>query len=205
MAAIVARIRQYMVERLGVDPARVDALRRDLYTRYGTALRGLQVESTVDAEDYLAFVHDVDLAQYLQPAPELGAALTALPLDKVVFTNANREHAERVLAQLGIRRHFSRIVELHDFDYLCKPHAHAYERLLERIGQPAAACMYVEDAPHNLRPAAALGMLTVLVDPLRQGCSDFDYCIPSVLQIGAVAESLRTGRPLDEGGKQHVE
>lgn len=193
MAAVGARIRRYMVERLGFDPGTVDAARKDLYTRYGTALRGLQAEGTVDAEDYLAFVHDIDLGLHLQAAPELDRALAGLPMDKVVFTNSTREHAERVLAQLGIRRHFSYVIDLRDIDYFCKPHRQAYASLLERIGQPAAACIYVEDAPHNLRPAAALGMVTVLVDPARQACSEFDYCIRSVVDIESVVAHLSVG------------
>lgn len=204
MAAVGVRIRRYMVERLGFDPATVQAAQRELYTRYGTALRGLQVQGLVDAEDYLAFVHDIDLAQYLQAAPALDAALEALPLDKVVFTNSNREHAERVLARLGVRRHFAHLIDLRDIDFQCKPSRHAYEVLLERIGQPPGACLYVEDAPHNLRPAAALGMVTVLVDPLGEPCAEFDFCIPAVMRIGAVVESLRDGQPLHGGGNGHV-
>lgn len=204
MAAVGVRIRRYMVERLGFDPATVGAAQRELYTRYGTALRGLQIQGLVDAEDYLAFVHDIDLAQYLQPAPALDAALEVLPLDKVVFTNSNREHAERVLARLGVRRHFAHLIDLRDIDFQCKPSRHAYEVLLKRIGQPPAACLYAEDAPHNLRPAAALGMVTVLVDPLGGPCPEFDFCIPAVMQIGAVVESLRDGQPLHGGGNGHV-
>jgi putative hydrolase of the HAD superfamily len=204
MPAVGVRIRRYMVERLGFDPATVGAAQRDLYTRYGTALRGLQIEGNVDAEDYLAFVHDIDLAQYLQPAPALDAALEGLPLDKAIFTNSNREHAERVLARLGIRRHFDQLVDLRDVDFQCKPSPHAYERLLERLARPPAACLYVEDAPHNLRPAAALGMVTVLVDPLGQACGEFDFCIPSATQITGVVESLCAGQPSHGGGNGHV-
>ncbi len=194
MTEIGARIQRYMIDKLGFDEALVPGLRRDLYIRYGTALRGLQVEHSVDAEDYLAYVHAVDLARLLRQAPDLNQMLDAMPLDKVVFTNANREHAERVLAQLGIRRHFTRVVDLRDIDYRCKPDPHAYQRLLELIGQPAGVCVYVEDTPRNLRPAVGLGMVTVLVDPLDQDCGGFDYCVPSMMQIGNVIESLRTGR-----------
>jgi putative hydrolase of the HAD superfamily len=42
-----------------------------------------------------------------------------------------------------------------------KPHPRMYELGAERIGLPADACVYVDDLPFNLEPAAALGMATV--------------------------------------------
>jgi putative hydrolase of the HAD superfamily len=42
-----------------------------------------------------------------------------------------------------------------------KPHPRMYELGAERIGLPAEACVYVDDLPFNLEPAAALGMATV--------------------------------------------
>jgi putative hydrolase of the HAD superfamily len=42
-----------------------------------------------------------------------------------------------------------------------KPDPHMYELGAERIGLPAEACVYVDDLPFNLEPAAALGMATV--------------------------------------------
>jgi epoxide hydrolase-like predicted phosphatase len=42
-----------------------------------------------------------------------------------------------------------------------KPDARMYELGAERIGLPPEACVYVDDLPFNLEPAAALGMATV--------------------------------------------
>jgi putative hydrolase of the HAD superfamily len=42
-----------------------------------------------------------------------------------------------------------------------KPDARMYELGAERIGLPPQACVYVDDLPFNLEPAAALGMATV--------------------------------------------
>jgi putative hydrolase of the HAD superfamily len=42
-----------------------------------------------------------------------------------------------------------------------KPDSRMYELGAERIGLPAGACVYVDDLPFNLEPAAALGMATV--------------------------------------------
>lgn len=43
-----------------------------------------------------------------------------------------------------------------------KPDTRMYTLGAERIGLPPAACVFVDDLPFNLKPAAALGMATVL-------------------------------------------
>jgi epoxide hydrolase-like predicted phosphatase len=45
---------------------------------------------------------------------------------------------------------------------LRKPDPAIYELAAERLGLPPAACVYVDDIGGNLKPAAALGMATVL-------------------------------------------
>jgi putative hydrolase of the HAD superfamily len=43
-----------------------------------------------------------------------------------------------------------------------KPDTRMYTLGAERIGLPPSACVFVDDLPFNLKPAAALGMATVL-------------------------------------------
>jgi putative hydrolase of the HAD superfamily len=59
--AIRVRMTQYMLERLNLPKENVSNLRRQYFERYGTTLRGLQIHHGVDANDYLAFVHNLPL------------------------------------------------------------------------------------------------------------------------------------------------
>ena len=43
-----------------------------------------------------------------------------------------------------------------------KPAPEIYALAAERLGRPPERCVFVDDLPGNLRPAAALGMATVL-------------------------------------------
>jgi putative hydrolase of the HAD superfamily len=43
-----------------------------------------------------------------------------------------------------------------------KPQPEIYALAVERLGVPAERCVFVDDLPGNLKPAAALGMATVL-------------------------------------------
>lgn len=188
MQEIGARILRYMVERMGFTPEAAEAKRPYYYHKYGTSLRGLMAEETVDAEDYLRFVHDVDITLYIGPNPELDAMLRRIPLSKVVFTNATREHARRVLDALGIADHFPFVVDVRAMDYASKPDPQAYRRILDAIGARAEECIIVEDTPRNLLPAKAMGMKTILVD--HQACDEVDYCVSDVLKVGDVVARL---------------
>jgi putative hydrolase of the HAD superfamily len=163
MSAVGHRMVCYIVQRLGVPLHEAEQLKREYYQRYGTTMRGLILHHGIDPEDYLTFVHDVPLRRYIQPDPNLEAMLANIPLRRVVFTNADRVHASRVLDVLGVRHHFERIIDIRDFGFNSKPHWGAYRRILEILDAYPHECIFVEDSAENLIPAKALGMLTILV------------------------------------------
>ena len=70
-STIRERMHTYMTERMGIEPALADRLRPHFLETYGTNLRGLQHEFEVDTDDYLAYVHNLPLSEYIQPNPEL--------------------------------------------------------------------------------------------------------------------------------------
>lgn len=192
MLAVGQRMVHYMVERVGVPPDDAKRLSRHYYQQYGTTMRGLILHHRIDPEDYLAFVHDLPLEQYIQPNPGLDAMLANIPLRKAVFTNADREHARRVLNVLGVRHHFEWIIGVHEFGFNSKPHRSAYLRILDILDTHAEECIIVEDAAGNLVPAKAMGMLTVLVGngslSPESPPGEADIYIPDIL---CLAEAIR--------------
>jgi putative hydrolase of the HAD superfamily len=157
------RINRYMIEVVGIPCEEVDDLRRSYWQRYGVTMRGLMRHHGIDPEDYLAYVHDVDVAGRLRPDPELRRALETLPLRRVIFTNSSLDHSERVLKALGLRDTFEEIFDIRVADYLPKPYPEPYRAVLSRIGAAADRCIMVEDSAENLRTAKELGMGTILV------------------------------------------
>jgi putative hydrolase of the HAD superfamily len=187
-AAIGERIDRYMVERLGMTAGTTMAQRKHYLETYGTTLNGLRREYAVDADDFLRFVHDVPLPRYLSANSALDAMLTRLPLTKVIFTNADAAHAQRVLDCLGIARHFEHIIDIHALAFINKPDVRAYERALALLGARPDQCVFVDDAARNLQPAHQLGLLTVLVRPeasapLPEGV---DYQIEAIMGLEGV-------------------
>jgi putative hydrolase of the HAD superfamily len=198
MAMIGQLMGRYMEERLGMSLTEVLSLRRHYYHTYGTTMRGLQIHHGIDPEDYLAYVHDIRLEDYIGPNDALDRVLAEITIEKVVFTNASKEHACRVLNILGIEWHFNRIIDVRATGYIGKPDPEAYERALEILGAEGHECLLVDDNVRNLKPAKKFGMMTVLLDDgnasLRQNPSkDVDFVIGSVTEIGEVVRHLTLG------------
>jgi pyrimidine 5'-nucleotidase len=96
------RMTHYMVERMKIPEADVPRLRESYFRTYGTTLRGLQANHVIDTEEYLAYVHDVRPGEYIRPDPIQQSVLAALPTRNLIFTNADANHARRVLRALQI-------------------------------------------------------------------------------------------------------
>jgi putative hydrolase of the HAD superfamily len=189
MQAIGVRINRYLIENLHLPQDQANELRKRYYHQHGTALRGLVVERPdVDPEDYLHFVHDIRLADYLGPNPALAEMLRSIPLTKVIFTNATAEHAQSVLRLLGIADQFADIIDVRRVEFVSKPNAEAYQRLLDILQAAGAECILIEDAARNLLPGKVLGMTTILVD--SADCAQVDYCVPDILGVKPVIEAL---------------
>ena len=191
MEQIRALMLRYLQTRFNLSPKEADALRRQYFLTYGTTMRGLQINHHVDPNEFLDFVHDIPLQEFLQPNAELGQVLDAIPLQKVIFTNASREHAERVLDLLGVRHQFSEIIDVRDMDFESKPQPVAYRRICEILNVRPEECLLVEDNVRNLRPAKALGMTTVLVqDGSGEADESVDYVIHRVEDIAQVLAEI---------------
>ncbi len=199
MREVGHRIQMWMCDRMGLSWEGADALRREYFHRYGTTLSGLVVEHDVDVHEYLAFVHDIPVQDYLAPDPALAAMLDAIPLRKVVYTNASSEHAWRVLRALEVVDCFERVIGIWEAGLRDKIWPDAYERVLALLGVQGPACIMVEDSARNLRPAKELGLTTVLVDakgpaaPLATPDGYVDFVVRSVLEVEGVVRGLLGG------------
>ncbi len=157
------RINRYMVERLGVKPEDVGQRRKDFLETFGTTLNALRRYYSVDPDEFLAFVHDIPLDRYLQHEPTLDRMLGSLKLRRIIFTNADAQHARRVLARLKILHHFESIIDIHMLEFVNKPDRRAYLKALDFIAAQPEECILVEDSLSNIVPARNLGMTTVMI------------------------------------------
>jgi putative hydrolase of the HAD superfamily len=159
-----ARIRDYVAKTLNVVPEEAFRIQKDYYKRFGTTMRGMMSEHGIAADDFLAYVHQIDHTP-LEPNPAMGAAIARLPGRKLILTNGSTDHAGKVLARLGFHEHFEAVFDIVAAEFEPKPAPQTYQRFLARHEvDPARAAMF-EDLARNLTVPHQLGMRTVLVVP----------------------------------------
>lgn len=159
---IDVRMKTFISELLGIDLAEAFKLQKIYYHEYGTTLRGLMIDHDVDPNAFLDYVHNIDHT-VLDPDPALETIIQALPGRKLIHTNGSEQHAENVLNALGLNNCFEAIFDIRAGSYIPKPDPNSYERFLSSHAfEPTTAIMF-EDSVKNLKPAADLGMVTVLV------------------------------------------
>ena len=158
-------INLYLEEVIRIPSAEVDYRRRAYWQAHGTTLNGLMVHHAVDPQHYLDFVHDVPLDEYLEPDEKLAALISELPGQKYIFSNASSGHCQRVLDFLGLGGLFTAVYDINYFDFRPKPELEIYRELLDDIDGKAENGVMIDDMAVNLKPAAKLGMATILYGP----------------------------------------
>ncbi|MEL6645698.1 MAG: pyrimidine 5'-nucleotidase [Pseudomonadota bacterium] len=161
---IEVRMTQWVMDALGVDRARADALRVHYWHTYGTTLAGLMDEHDIDPTPYLHHVHEISL-DHLEPEPALTDAIARLPGRRIVYTNGSEPYARRVLAARGLEDLFDAVYGVEHAGFRPKPERAAFEAVFTTDGiTPDQAAMF-EDEPRNLAVPHAMGMRTVHVAP----------------------------------------
>jgi putative hydrolase of the HAD superfamily len=161
---IDVKMTSYVAQLLKLPREEARKIQKQFYLEHGTTLKGLMVHHKIDADDFLAKVHDIDYS-WLDPNPQLGEAIKALPGRKFIFTNGDRGHAERAARQLGILEHFDDIFDIVAADLTPKPSREAYDKFINRHTVNGAQAAMFEDLARNLIEPKALGMKTVLIVP----------------------------------------
>lgn len=167
LKCVDGKIIEYMAQRLRIPQDQIGPLRERYWSEHSITLVGLMRDYSVDPADYLDFVHDVPVEEFLEPDERLKETLARLPGEKHVFTNGTVSHAERVMERLGIRSELGRVFDIGFMDYVPKPEVHGYKKMLEALGVSPGECVMVDDMAQNLDTAKKLGMSTVLVGPGR--------------------------------------
>ena len=164
MGLIEKRMTAFVARQTGLPSDQAYALQKKYLQEHGTTLAGLMAEHGVEPAAFLDDVHDVAL-DGLTPDPALHAALGRLPGRRLVFTNGDARHAERVLDRLAIADRFEAVFHIADALYVPKPHPDTFARMIAVHDVDPKIAAFFEDSEKNLAPAAALGMTTVLVGP----------------------------------------
>ena len=168
MREVEGRMTGFVEKVTGLPRDQAFALQKRYLADHGLTLMGLMLHHGVDPADFHALFHDLSLDVLAHDA-ELLRALSGLPGRRLIFTNADDVHAERVLKHLGLRDLCDEVFHIGSFGYAAKPDPLGFQRMIDAHGLDPAATSFFEDSEKNLKPAADLGMTTVLVGPGAAG------------------------------------
>lgn len=167
-ALIDARMKIFIGQLLNIDESEAYILQKTYFHQYGTSLAGLMRHHQVEPRDFLDFVHDISMYR-LSPDPQLREKITALPGRKWIFTNGDGQYAQRVLTALGLNGIFSGLHDVIASDFIPKPEAHAYEKMLENFGLEGKDCLFVDDMARNAMQAKNHDMMAIWLDNGSEG------------------------------------
>jgi putative hydrolase of the HAD superfamily len=194
LAGLVSdRITDFVADLTGLPRGEAHALQKQYLLEHGITLGGLMSRHGVDPQVYHAHLNQVPL-DVLTPDPALKAALARLPGRRIVFTNADEIHAQRVLDKLELSELFESVFHIGHAGYSPKPSPEAYALLALAHAVEPRETAFFEDTVRNLAPAAALGMTTILVGEDADLCAaDFvDYRAPHLAEFLASARLKET-------------
>jgi len=161
-AQIDKKMGEFVSDFLQIEHAEAKAIQKKYFHEYGTTLNGLMSRHDLKPDDFLHFVHDIDVSN-LERADKLSAALDQLEGRKIIFTNGSEAHANNVSRKLGIDHHFDDIFDIKKSNFVPKPEVAVYEQLIKELGINPNKSVLFEDMAKNLKPAHDLGMTTVWI------------------------------------------
>ena len=156
------RMTEFIISKFNVNEEEAFNIQKKYFLEYGTTLSGLMKRENIDPDEFLEFVHDINL-EILKPNIELSKIIKNLPGDKFIFTNGSKKHAENVLKQLETSGIFDDIFDIKESNFIPKPNINAYLNFIDKTKiEPDVSIMF-EDIGRNLEAAKKLGMKTVLI------------------------------------------
>ena len=171
------RMSKYISEKLNVSILEAKEIQKNYFYKYNTTLNGMMKNHKIEANEFLEFVHDIDI-DFLKKDMPLGEELRKLEGKKIIFTNGSKKHALNVIQRIGIDQYFDDIFDIVDCNFIPKPKMEPYKKLVEKHKIDPNLCVLIEDIARNLKPAYEMGMKTVWIEnkePWAAKFSDSDF------------------------------
>ena len=166
------RMSKYISEKLSVSLEEARKIQKNYFHEYNTTLNGMIKNHKIDANDFLNYVHDINI-DFLKKDTKLNKELEKLDGKKIIFTNGSKKHAINVTKKIGIDQHFDDIFDIVDSEFIPKPAVEPYNKLVKKHKIDPNLCVLVEDIARNLKPAYEMGMKTVWIENDEPWASKF--------------------------------
>ena len=187
------RMTIYISNKLNLDLTKAKELERDYFNKYNTSLNGLMIHHDIPPEEFLEYVHDIDLS-FMEKDLVLRNELENINLNKFVFTNGSRAHVKNIVKTLGIEDQFKDIFDIVDAKYHPKPEAKAFDLMVDKFKINPKETLYIEDIAKNLSIGKQRGTITAwLINNEYWGKkeSDKDYIDYKIENLSLFLKEIR--------------
>ena len=162
---------KFVSKHLNINIKEAKKIQSKYYREHGTTLRGMMDNHGVDPDTFLKEVHQLDYS-IVEPNLKLNEEIAKLKGKKIIYTNANMQHASEVLVRLELTNMFDEIFDIKMADYIPKPDVSPYRQIINKFDiNPACAAMF-DDIAKNLVPAKNLGITSIWIDVGYENFSD---------------------------------
>ena len=156
------KMSEFISSKLKISKEEARKIQKNYFIEHNTTLNGMIKNHKIDANEFLEFVHDIDLS-FLKEDKKLDEEIGKIQGKKIIFTNGSRAHALNVTKRLGIDKHFKDIFDIVSADFVPKPSLQTYKKIIEKYKIEPQYSIFIEDIARNLKPAYELGMKTVWI------------------------------------------
>ena len=189
------RMTLFIQEKLGLDEKKAKELQTNYFYKYNTSLNGLMLHHNVIGDEFLKYVHDIDIS-FMKEDKILRNELENLDMEKFIFTNGSAEHAQNILTRLGIYDLFGKekVFDIKDAGYVPKPEAQTFDLMVKKFGIKPKETIYIEDIAKNLSIGFERGCTTVwLINDEHFGKidSDKDYISHKIENLSLFLKEIR--------------
>ena len=162
---------KFVSAHLNIDIKKANEIQKKYYRQHGTTLRGMMDNHNVDPDYFLSEVHQLDYS-IVDPNFKLNRELKKLKGRKIIYTNANRQHANDILIRLELTNMFDEIFDIKTANYIPKPEASPYEQIISEFNIDPITTIMFDDIAKNLVPAKNVGFASVWIDVGYENFSD---------------------------------
>ena len=156
------RMTEFIKNKLNTSNEKAFEIQKKYFLEYGTTLAGLMKVEDINPDEFLEYVHDINL-EILKPNEELNEIIKELPGKKFIYTNGSKKHAENVLNKLKMQKIFDHIFDIKESNFIPKPNIKSYRKFIKKMNIDPQVSVMFEDIGRNLEPAKNIGMQTVLI------------------------------------------
>ncbi len=170
---------QYIHTKIGMGYNQANKLRENYWQQYGSTLRGLIRNYSIDPTNFLEETHDLpNINALIYPMKNLKKTLSGLKGRKLIYTNGPKSYALSVLRACRLLKYFDAVHSIEDSFFNGKPSRSSMKHFL--VKNKIKRAVFIDDEVKNLKTASYYGIKTVW---LNKGCKKPYYITKKIRHL----------------------